>query len=106
MSCQALEQICDFGPTLGQTRMYETIDRYISGTTALYTFELPKPLIGPIGGQNSPYGFMQKPDYLEGGIERIRQPEWDPKNGEHMNYEIVIPGFKNLLINIHIPMKD
>ncbi len=41
---QALEQIVEFAPTREQTGMYGTIDRYVSGTTALYSFEPPKPL--------------------------------------------------------------
>lgn len=113
MSSQALEQMLDnvLVPTIGQDRMYQTIDTYTSGTTQLYSFDPPKPLgplptIGPIGGPGSPGGILQKPDYLEGGLERYRQPEWDPKNGNHMNYETLIPGIKKPIINIHIPMDD
>ena len=112
MSDQALEQMLEntFVPNIAQERMYQTIDMYASGTTALYT-PPPKPLgplptIGPIGGPGSPSGILQKPDYLEGGIERYRRPEWDPKNGNHMNYETLIPGIKKPIINIHIPLDD
>jgi hypothetical protein len=42
MASQALEQMLEFAPSFGQTRMYQTIDVYAAGTTALYT-PPPKP---------------------------------------------------------------
>ena len=110
MASQALEQMLGnvLVPTIGQERMYQTIDVYTAGTTALYT-PPPKPfepMIGPIGGPGSPGGILHRPDYLEGGLERYRQPEWDPVHGNHMNYETLIPGIKKPIINIHIPMDD
>ena len=48
MASEALEQMLgnELVPTIGQTRMYETIDIYVAGTTVLYTagtFDAPKP---------------------------------------------------------------
>jgi len=115
MSSQALEQMLEntFVPNITQNRMYQTIDTYVSGTIQLYSFDPPKPLrplstIGPIGGPGSPGGILQKPDYLEGGIERYRKPELnhDGSDGTHMNYETLIHGIKKPIINIHIPMDD
>jgi hypothetical protein len=112
---QALEQILgnEIVPSMGQDSMYSTIDTYTAGTTALHSFDPPKPLgplptIGPIGGVGSPGGILQKPDYLDGGIERYRQPEnnHDGSDGTHMNYETLIPGVKKPIINIHIPTDD
>lgn len=37
MANQTLEQMLEFAPSFGQTRMYQTIDVYTAGTTALYT---------------------------------------------------------------------
>jgi hypothetical protein len=105
MASQALEQIVEFAPRM-QTGLNRTIDIYTAGTTALYT-PPPKPFgpeIAQIGGLNSPYGVVQQPDYLHGGIDRFRKPEWGPAYGNHMNYEIIIPGIKEPLVNTHIPM--
>jgi len=41
MASQALEQMLEFAPSFGQTKMYQTIDRYTSGTTKLYSFDPP-----------------------------------------------------------------
>lgn len=43
---QALEQRLgsEIVPSVGQDRMYGTIDQYAAGTTALYSFDPPKPL--------------------------------------------------------------
>ena len=62
------------------------------------------PTIRPLGGDGSLSAVFQKPDYLEGGIERYRQPEYDNRNGFHMNHETLVPGIKKPIINIHIPM--
>ena len=60
MSSQALEQIVDnvLVPTIGQDRIYQTIDTYTSGTIELYSFDPPKPM-EPITVSrpiNKPYG--------------------------------------------------
>ena len=62
------------------------------------------PKIGRIGGPNSPFGIIDRPDYLNGGTERFRKPEWDIHHGDHMNYEIKVPGIKEPLTNVHIPL--
>ncbi len=62
------------------------------------------PKIGRIGGSNSPFGVTDKPDYLNGGTERFRKPEWDSQNGYHINYEITVPGINSPLVNVHIPL--
>ena len=43
MASQVLEQMLEFAPKLEQTKLYETIDVYTAGTTALYT-PIPRPL--------------------------------------------------------------
>ncbi len=54
---QALEQMLDntFVPNIGQDRLYQTIDRYAVGTTALYT-PPPKPF-GLMDPQPFQYGY-------------------------------------------------
>jgi len=115
MSSQALEQMLSSVPRMGQEdRAYQTLDVYTSGLSQMYTGPMgppsggPGPEIGPIGGPSSPGGILQRPDYLEGGIERYRQPELNHDNtpGTHMNYETIIPGLNDNrpIINIHIPM--
>ena len=42
MASQALEQMLELVPTIRQERIYQTIDTYVAGTTALYT-PPPKP---------------------------------------------------------------
>jgi len=46
---QALEQMLELVPAMGQDRLYGTIDTYIAGTAVLYSFEPPKPFGGNIG---------------------------------------------------------
>ena len=65
-----------------------------------------QPHIEPIGGYDSPYGVVHRPDYLQGAIERLRRPEYDNKHGNHMNYEIKVPGIKKPIVNEHIPMGE
>lgn len=110
MASPALEQMLSSVPRMGQEdRAYQTLDVYTSGLSRMYTGPMGPPGgIGPIGGPGSPGGFIDRPDYLNDGFERYRRPEWDPKNGNHMNYETIIPGINNNrpIINIHIPMDD
>ena len=69
-------------------------------------FDPHKLRIEPIGKDpSSPGCVKQNPDYLEGGTERYRQPEYDSRNGNHMNYETLFPGLSAAL-NIHIPMDE
>jgi len=51
---QALEQMLELVPAMGQDRLYGTIDQYAGGTTVLYSFDPPKPLAPffPVGGGN------------------------------------------------------
>ncbi len=55
MASQALEQMLEntFAPAIGQDRMYQTIDTYAAGTTALYSGKLLDPKFNPIGSQGS-----------------------------------------------------
>ncbi len=53
---QALEQMLELVPTIGQDRMYGTIDQYATGTTALYSFDPPKPMAPMPGTQIKPLG--------------------------------------------------
>src|SRR3989338_3790814 len=48
METQALEQMLgsEIVPTIGQERMCGTIDLYVGGTAALYSFNPPKPMDG------------------------------------------------------------
>ena len=55
MASQALEQMLELVPTIGQERMYQTIDTYAAGTTVLYT-PPPKPF-GLQTGQPFQYGY-------------------------------------------------
>ncbi len=101
-----LECLAETAPT-GQ--ICTSIDRYGLGTTALYTGKPldQGPTIAPLGRNPSgPHGVLDRPEYLEGGIERFRKPEWDILNGNHMNYEITIPGSKRPITNVHIPMGE
>ena len=105
MPSQALEQMLGFAPTLGQTRMYETIDIYTAGTTALYT-PPPKPLDGNIGQIPSlpsspinpvviPYGNQTG---LGGDIhDTFKIDRYDNPYGGHTS--IKIPGIKPYQIN-------
>ena len=52
MTSQALEQMLELVPTIGQEGMYQTIDTYAAGTTALYT---PPPK--PFGPQPFQFGY-------------------------------------------------
>jgi hypothetical protein len=106
MASEALEQIVEFAPRM-QTGLNRTTDFYMTGIATLYTSNpFGDPEIKQIGGTNSPYGVIDKPDYLNGGIERFRTPEFDLRHGNHMNYEIVIPGIKEPIIDVHIPMDN
>ncbi|MEA3514107.1 MAG: hypothetical protein U9R34_01375 [Nanoarchaeota archaeon] len=97
MATEALEQMLgtELVPTTGQTRMYETIDTYAEGTTALYT-PPPRPM-GPIGG---PMNNMQGPGNVmsnQYGLDQdwAMQERFDFSGhnglGPHLNYEIVNP---------------
>lgn len=109
MEAAALEQIADSVPKeVQESGAYNTLEIYTSGLTHMYTGPMRPfdPTIGPIGGPGSPGGVLHKPDYLNGGTERFRQPEWDHLHDNHMNYETLIPGVKKPITNIHIPMDD
>jgi len=102
----------NYRKTLTETLMAEETYRYDKTATA-YMFGYAcsssfgsgfGPKIGRIGGPNSPFGVTDLPDYLNGGTERFRKPEYDKQNGYHTNYEITIPRIKSPLINIHIPL--
>lgn len=75
MASQALEQMLEFASSLGQTQMYQTIDVYTAGTTALYTppvkiFDLPN-----IGASIHLHGSADG-NYLYGGdVRPIRSNE-------------------------------
>ena len=101
MASEALEQMVEPAFGCGQDNAYQTLDVYTSGLAQMYTGSME---IKPIGGPRSPFGVLDKSDYLSGGIERFRKPEWDARNDFHMNYETLIPGIKAPVVNIHIPM--
>lgn len=103
MASEALEQRVEPAFGFGQHSAYQTLDIYTSGLAQMYTGQMG-PEIKPIGGLGSPFGVLDKPDYLNGGLERFRKPEWDIRNGFHMNYEILIPRIQKPVVNIHIPM--
>ena len=92
--------------------MEQSIDLYTAGTVGLYTprpidMAMNKPMgpgLGALGGLGSPGCVRHEPNYLYGGTERYRKPEFDQKNGYHINYEQTIPGIKKPISNIHIPM--
>ena len=96
MSSQALEQMLEntFVPNIAQDRMYQTIDTYTSGTTALYT-PPPKPfnpIIAP-----TPTGFVVPHPPIP-GIPEIRDyhdtykiDRYDNPYGGHTTFDI--PGF-------------
>ncbi|MFT4309275.1 MAG: hypothetical protein ACMXYL_02195 [Candidatus Woesearchaeota archaeon] len=109
MQTQALERMLQNVSVaeMDSTRLYPSIDLYAIGTTHFYTGDPQNPNgpgIAPIGGPGSPSGVVDTPDYLGGGTERFRRPEYDSVHGDHMNYEQTIPGIKRPIINIHIPM--
>ena len=92
MSSQALEQILEFIPPFGQEGLYQTIDVYVAGTTALYTGKPPKAIEGP--------GSVLRTRYdLEQGSKL--QERFDFSHGKpHVNYEIVSPYQKKPLKGI------
>ena len=103
MVSQALEQMLGFAQIVGQTRIYETIDTYTTGTTALYT-PVPKPF-QPAGNFGIGPGIGREMPSTGGLIERYRYDPGHPSLPEiHINYEIVIPGISRKLIidNHHI----
>jgi hypothetical protein len=69
-------------------------------------FRLPEiiPILKPISEENSPYCVKIEPNYLDGGFERFRKPEFDNRHGYHMNYELGVPGIKESLTNYHIDL--
>jgi hypothetical protein len=74
-------------PTMGQDRMYATIDTYAVGTTALYSFDPPKP-IGTFSNfqLGSPGNIRQ--DMNVGLQERY---DFSGHNGTepHLNYDLL-----------------
>ncbi|GEM_PF-6947078 len=102
MASQALEQMLEFAPSFGQTKMYKTIDVYTVRTTALYT-PPPKPF-QPAGNFGIGPGIAREMPGTGGLIERFRYGDHKPF-GSHLNYEIVISGLnrKPIIDNHHIP---
>ena len=101
MASQALEQMLELVPTIGQERMYQTIDTYAAETTALYT-PPPKPF-QPAGNFGIGPGIAREIPGTGGLLERFRYDDHKPF-GPHLNYEIVIPGVdrKPIIDNHHI----
>ena len=95
------EETIDYATTLYDKTLTSCMFGYASCSSG-FGSGMGGPKIGRIGGPNSPFGITDKPDYLNGGTERFRKPEWDERHGNHMNYEITIPGLKDPLINVHI----
>jgi len=90
MTSQALEQMLTFVLRFGQTRMYQTIDAYTTGTTKLYSFDPPKPF-EPIGSMGS--GFQTgaqnniRKNLGDGLQERYDFSEHD--DTVHINYDLL-----------------
>lgn len=100
MSSQALEQMLEFAPSFGQTKMYETIDVYTAGTTALYT-PPPKPFGGNIGQipglPSSPINSVVIPYGNQTGLggdvhDTFKIDRYDNPYGGHTS--IKIPGYE------------
>ncbi|MEM5777915.1 MAG: hypothetical protein QXJ06_05780 [Candidatus Aenigmatarchaeota archaeon] len=87
MASQALEQMLEFAPSFRQTQMYQTIDVYTLGTTALYT-PPPKPF-GLMGPQPFQFGY----DLPELGVQyHFHGPDRD-----HLTYGKIIDYGRNTL---------
>lgn len=91
MASQALEQMLEFAPSFGQTRMYQTIDVYTAGTTALYT-PPPKPFEPMIIPTDS--GFIMPLPSIPGirdYHDAFKIDRYDNPYGGHTTFDI--PGF-------------
>ncbi|MEK6874333.1 MAG: hypothetical protein AABX52_01130 [Nanoarchaeota archaeon] len=91
MASQALEQMLEFAPTIGQERTYGTIDTYTKGTTVLYSFDPPR-TFNSIGSMDS--GFqLGGPGNIRRDIGYGLQERYDfsGHNGfePHINYDLI-----------------
>ena len=94
VASQALEQMLDnvLVPTIGQDRMYQTIDTYTSGTTQLYSFDPPKPF-NPIGSMGSGFqtgsmGNIRKPLYENEDIKIQERYDFSGHNDSEPHYNL------------------
>jgi len=87
MASQALEQILEFAPSLGQTRTHQTIDTYTSGTTKLYSFDPPKPL-GTFSGLK-PSGFGVLKHDIGYGLQERYDFSGHNNTTPHLNYDLL-----------------
>ena len=87
MASQALEQMLEFAPSFGQTKMYQTIDRYTSGTTQLYSFDPPKPLGTFSGFQPSGFGVLRND--LGFGLQERYDFSGHGGTEPHLNYDLL-----------------
>ena len=91
MASEALEQMLgnELVPTVGQTRMYETIDIYVAGTTVLYTagnFDAQKPFFETTTG----FGIIVPPpsESIADYHETFKVDRYDNLYGGHSSITI------------------
>ncbi|MBU3941706.1 MAG: hypothetical protein KKF74_02225 [Nanoarchaeota archaeon] len=121
MVSQALEQMLEFAPRMGQTRMYETIDVYAVGTTALYCRHNPLTTESQCNFCNYEYMKESREQFKPastfgigpgiakesfGFVERYRAGKHENFGKDHLNLDYISPVSKKILENIHIDMQD
>ena len=110
MECQPvsqikpLEQIAELAPSIGQEGMYQTIDMYAAGTTALYTPGMPLPIHRSMH-INKPYGQHENKLINNSGITTVYsnfKPTEVTLNVFHNNLGVSHKE-KNEIIDVNIP---